>query len=238
MLFSYSAIPQDPTYHNFADARTLFGIDHFWNVVSNLLFLIAGLFGMLKLARKQAVLLPGTVLMAWVFFIGTALVAVGSGYYHLNPNNDTLLWDRLPMTLAFTSLVAIVVAEFIQLEAGKRLFYPLLLLGIASVLYWYYTESQGRGDLRLYALVQFAAMLVVLLLLVLFKPHYSRVGCYWGMLLCYTLAKLAEQTDDVWYQWLGFSGHSAKHLLAAMAPLLFGSALSHRTPVSHPEPTQ
>ena len=151
LLFSYPAIPQDPAYHNFADTRLLLGVPHFWNVASNLAFMVAGVLGIGRLLAGNAVLLPGTRTMAWVFFVGTALVALGSGYYHLNPNNGTLLWDRLPMTLGFMSLAAIVIAEFIQPAAGQRLFYPLLLLGIVSVFYWYYTESQGQGDLRLYA---------------------------------------------------------------------------------------
>src|SRR5258708_23386311 len=38
-------IPQDQSYHQFADQRTIFGIPNFWNVVSNLPFLVAGAAG-------------------------------------------------------------------------------------------------------------------------------------------------------------------------------------------------
>ena len=31
------------------------------------------------------------------------LTAVGSSYYHLAPDNERLFWDRLPMTIAFSS---------------------------------------------------------------------------------------------------------------------------------------
>jgi len=38
-------IPQDPTYHQFADDRTLLGIPNFWNVVTNIPFVLVGIFG-------------------------------------------------------------------------------------------------------------------------------------------------------------------------------------------------
>ena len=39
-------IAQDPTYHQFADQRTLLGIPNFWNVVSNLPFVLVGAMGL------------------------------------------------------------------------------------------------------------------------------------------------------------------------------------------------
>jgi hypothetical protein len=39
-------IPQDPSYHQFADQRTLLGIPNFWNVVSNLPFVLVGAIGL------------------------------------------------------------------------------------------------------------------------------------------------------------------------------------------------
>src|SRR5687767_141140 len=44
--FFVTPVPQDPSYHRFADARTMFGIPHFLNVLSNLPFLVAGALGM------------------------------------------------------------------------------------------------------------------------------------------------------------------------------------------------
>ena len=36
----FPPLPQDPTYHVFADRRTFFGIPNFWNVCSNLASLL------------------------------------------------------------------------------------------------------------------------------------------------------------------------------------------------------
>jgi NADH:ubiquinone oxidoreductase subunit 6 (subunit J) len=38
-------------------------------------------------------------LWGWTcFYVGVAAVAFGSSYYHLKPNDDTLVWDRLPVS--------------------------------------------------------------------------------------------------------------------------------------------
>ena len=78
-------ILQDQSYHRFADERTLFGIPNFWNVVSNLPFIAVGAVGLRQFYRDPATL---------ALFLGIFLTGFGSSYYHWNPNNDTLFWDR------------------------------------------------------------------------------------------------------------------------------------------------
>lgn len=84
---------QDQAYHQFADQRELFGIPNFWNVVSNLPFVAVGAVGLLRFHRDVTT----TVLFAGIFLTG-----FGSSYYHLDPNDSTLFWDRLPMTICFS----------------------------------------------------------------------------------------------------------------------------------------
>jgi hypothetical protein len=153
-----------------------------------------------------------------LLFIGVSLVAFGSGYYHLEPNNETLVWDRLPMTIAFMSLFAILLSEFIEVKLGKGLLFPLLLVGMGSVFYWYWGEMHGEGDLRAYALVQFLPMLMIPFLLLTFKAHYTQIRGYWILLFCYLLAKVFEHFDREIYTLLGqvISGHSLKHMVAAL----------------------
>jgi len=134
-------VAQDPAYHNFADTRAALGIPNFLNVVSNLPFLVVGALGLAFLARDarrgggDAFASPAERRPYWPFFSGVALTAVGSGYYHWQPSNDTLFWDRLPMTLAFMALLASVIGERISLRAGGRLLWPLLLAGALSAHY-------------------------------------------------------------------------------------------------------
>jgi hypothetical protein len=184
------AIAQDETYHSFADQRTLLGIPNFWNVVSNLPFAVVGILGLRK-ARTAA---------ERVLFAGVLLTAFGSAYYHWFPNDARLVWDRLPMTLVFMALVSIVL--------GGRFLYPLLGFGICSILWWIAT-----GDLRLYAVAQFGAALIVLVAMFV-SPPMRRL---WPVLVLYTLAKLTEHYDPNIYAALPLSGHTVKHFFAAAA---------------------
>jgi hypothetical protein len=47
-LLPLSPLLQDQSYHQFADQRELFGIPNFWNVVSNLPFIVVGTAGLLR----------------------------------------------------------------------------------------------------------------------------------------------------------------------------------------------
>jgi len=218
-LASLQPISQDVSYHNFGDARTLFAIQNFWNVLSNLPFLIVGLIGLHKLFNTDSLkLIPEMKLAYFFLFFGVALVAFGSGYYHVTPDNQTLVWDRLPMTIAFMALFSIIIAEFISIRIGNKLLWPLLIAGIASVFYWHITEQQGAGDLRFYAFIQFFPMLVIPVILIFFKSRFSHLNGYWVLILCYFLAKVFEHFDEGIYQLLGLtiSGHSIKHMIAAL----------------------
>jgi hypothetical protein len=225
-----SPYPQDPAYHLFADTRTLLAIDNFWNVMSNLPFLVFGAWGLVFVGRHGATTsLPGLQSAYLVFFAGILLTAFGSGYYHLAPANDPLVWDRLPMTIGFAGLFSIIVGEFVSVRAGRRLLIPLLLIGYASVEYWALTESRGVGDLRPYAVVQFFPMVLILFFLLTRKPAIGASKYYWFMLLFYVLAKIFEQLDAVVYVAGGLlSGHSIKHMFAAMTPATVLYALYRR----------
>jgi hypothetical protein len=86
----------------------------------------------------------------FVLFLGLFLTGIGSSYYHLNPTDATLFWDRLPMTLCFAAILAAVVEERADARAGKVQLRPLLAIGILGLLLWRRTD-----DFRLYAWAQF-----------------------------------------------------------------------------------
>lgn len=214
--------PQPQDYYNLADGRTLLGIPNFWNVVTNFVFLVPGIAGLWMLRGKNHTgISPGLFPAYHILFIGVLLTAFGSSWFHLEPNNDTLFWDRLPMTIAFMSLVAIIVGEHISEELGRRLLWPLLVIGVASVLYWDYSESQNAGDLRLYGLVQFLPMLLIPAILIMYESVFDQTRFIWIVFLLYALAKVFEQLDVALYDLGGIiSGHSIKHVCAALGPLV------------------
>ena len=112
-----------------------------------------------------------------------------------------------------------IVAERVSYRAGVVLFLPLVLLGAGSVLYWHLTEEWQRGDLRPYLLVQLYPLLVIPLILLLFPPRFTLTADYWAALLCYVLAKILELLDrQIYSQGQIVSGHTLKHLFAALGP--------------------
>jgi hypothetical protein len=234
LSFLVEPVAQDPGYHQFADTRSIFGIANFWNVVSNLPFLFVGAAGLWYFRTSERTgIIPGLYPAYLVFFGGVFLTSLGSSWFHLVPDNSTLLWDRLPMTIAFMALFAIVIGEHVCDKSARRLLLPLLIAGAASVLYWHYTESVGAGDLRAYAIVQFLPMILIPIILLAYPSRFSLQGTYWGMILLYALSKLFEFFDyNVYEAGLLFSGHSIKHVVAAAAPalLLYGiKNRQHRT---------
>ena len=224
IVFLLPRIPQDPGYHEFADQRSFSGIPNCLNVISNAPFLLVGglalafLFRQPGQGKKAAFIHP---LERWpyaAFFLGVALTSAGSTYYHLAPGNDTLIWDRLPMTVAFVSFFAAVVAERISLKAGIWLLAPLILIGVSSVAYWNVTEIHGRGDLRPYGYVQAYPLLGVPLIILLFPASYTRTADLLAVGGIYILAKIFELLDRPIFD-LGYfvSGHTLKHLTAALS---------------------
>src|SRR5712692_4239579 len=137
--------PQPLSYHRFADQRSWLGIPNFGDVASNTLFLVCGLWGLAFLASKSSrehFLEPRERWPYFLVFLGLVLTAFGSAYYHLAPGNARLVWDRLPMTVGFMSLVAALIAERVRVKLGLWLLPVLTAIGIGSVLEWYSTEQQ------------------------------------------------------------------------------------------------
>jgi hypothetical protein len=217
-VISQNPIAQDVSYHSFADSRKIWSIPNFWNVVSNIPFIIAGFIGVNSFKQPGRLKVISEINTAYILlFFGTFLVGFGSSYYHLAPDNQTLVWDRLPMTIAFMSLFSIIISEFISVRSGKALLLPLILAGACSVIYWHFSEMSFKGDLRFYALVQFYPMLTIPVILLCFHSRCTHVQAYWWLLLSYIAAKVFEHFDAEVYNALGFiSGHSLKHIFAAL----------------------
>ena len=238
-VLALDPIPQDPNYHLFADARARFGIPNFNDVVSNVGFTLVGLCGFVFLMGGTRRVTFAHRSYAWpyvVFFIGVALVGLGSAYYHWAPSNERLLWDRLPMSIAFMAFCAAIVADRIDAKAGNSwVLVVLVALGLASLIYWHWTESLGRGDLRFYALVQFYPMVALPAVCWLFPEHRYTAGRFLVWVIAwYALSKVLEYYDGEVFDLLGHtvSGHTLKHVAATVATFVVLRMLLSRRPVS------
>lgn len=219
LSFLLPSTPQPIAYHDFADHRQYFGVANFLDVASNVGFLLAGLSGLVITFRRRTRFVFEAERWPYaLFFAGMLFTAAGSAYYHLSPDNERLFWDRLPMTIAFMSLVAAQVVDRLSVRAGLALVLPLLAMGAASVVYWRATERAGVGNLVPYGILQAYAVVVLLFFAVWHPSRYTRGNDVYGVFAAYVVAKLFELADR---QVLGVgsivSGHTLKHLAAAIA---------------------
>ena len=208
--------------HVMVDQRTIAGVPYGMDVLSNLPFLFVGVAGLIATSSRRSGRTPfRDAWTRWPYralFAGVVLTTFGSTWYHLAPSTARVVWDRLPMTIAFGGLLAAVIAERVSVRIARALFLPVLLAGVGSVAYWYLTQRAGAGDLRAYALVQFGSLIIVLLILVLYPSREHGAGWLGGGLALYGVAKAFEMTDGAVYHALHVvSGHTLKHVTAAVA---------------------
>ena len=208
------AIPQDPGYHLFADQRQWLGIPHTANVLSNAAFVLAGLYGLARLTARARVRFPAAIEAGLCCLaLGLIFTGLGSAWYHLNPDDVTLAWDRLPMTLVFTGVLGVAIAQRVGQNVARVGLAILFELGVVSIAYW-----RMSGDLSLYLTLQFGGVAALLLLLLLTRRGDDPFP-WWWVIAWYGLAKLAEAADQgIWQVTNGFlAGHMVKHMLAAAA---------------------
>ncbi len=231
-LALHGPIAQPADYHHFADQRTLLSIPHAMDVLSNLPFLLVGLWGLSITSTLNSLAQP-----AWrVFFFSVSLTCFGSSFYHGSPNDFGLLIDRLPIAWATAALSCALLAERLDARFAKAtVLFATFIVSSLTVLYWYQTQvaTHGFGDLRPYLFVQFLPMLLVPLCVFLSRAQGASLinGKGWAIVLgLYALAKVFEIADHQLFNLLGFiSGHTIKHLLAAMA----AGYLAHTLSIAH-----
>jgi hypothetical protein len=234
-VIAFSGPPRQQTLHyfDFADVRRLAGIPNALNFLSSFVFVGVGLAGIALLRGGRATFHDPRERAPWmVFFSGVILAGLGTGSFHLAPSPATLAWDRFPMTIGFMGLLSALVTERVDAAWGRRLLWPLVLAGLGSILYWFFTDSTGAGDLRPYFLVQFFSLLAIPLVLLIFPARYSGSRMYLIALSAYLLGKVAEGNDMEVYRLGGIvSGHTVKHLLAAAGIGALAWMLGRREPL-------
>lgn len=202
-------------YHEFIDSRGFFGIDRFFDTVSNIGFLIVG-----ALFVKEIFLKDQKDFNLILIAIGSILVFFGSSFYHLLPTDARLLWDRLPISMVFAGILSYsLFANNLIPEKYKNKFnVGYLLFSICSVVFWYVGSLQQQTWLGPYVFVQFGGILT-LIYIALKGENKSFNKKIWAVLMWYILAKLCEHFDQSIFNLTHelFSGHTLKHVFAAIA---------------------
>jgi len=220
-LLYYGPIPQPADYHAFADTRGLLFLPNALDVLSNVGFLLLGVWGLWSLNSIPDTLCSSIARSAYfAFMVALILTAFGSGYYHLAPDNARLVWDRLPIALACGALLVGGYAET-HGQPHKSALPVMLLVAVVSVIWWAVSERLGVGDLRPYLALQAAPLILIpLWQWASDKPTKDRAAFGYAVLL-YVFAKLAELNDAQLHALLGWvSGHTLKHILASVAALV------------------
>lgn len=107
ITFLLPPFPQPASYHDFADKRVLFGIPNAPDVFSNTLLFGIGIYSMIFLLRSHLKQTSQEEKALWVlFFVATALSAIFSAYYHLQPDHLRLALDRIGLSLLFMSFLS------------------------------------------------------------------------------------------------------------------------------------
>src|SRR5438105_11545579 len=136
------SIAQDPAYHRFADQRSWLGIPNAANVLSNLALVAAGVFGAITLASSRRAQLRGaTAISVWCIASGFVLTGFGSAWYHLQPNDATRVWDRLPMALLLAGVISAAVGERVGENVALSALSMLIAFGLGTVVYWRTTSN-------------------------------------------------------------------------------------------------
>jgi hypothetical protein len=214
-----------PDYNHFADGRAWKGVPYAGDVLSNLGFLVAGFSGIWTLWRLP----PRAVTnmeraMAILFFCGLVVTAACSGWYHLQPDDARLAIDRGGMVLAFAGLLGFAAATHVSERAAALTGLGLLLVAPLAI------RAATGGELLPWAVLQFGGM-AMLCAVARLCPLPSAVRVQWlAIVAIYGVAKLAEVGDAVVFDLTHHlvSGHTLKHLIAAMAAWPLIAALRDR----------
>jgi len=215
----------------FADARHWHGVPNAMDVFSNLPFAVLGGWGLwhVKASKRQP-----TVVCAELFFIGLLVTALGSTFYHLHPDIQRLAGDRAGMTVAFAGLIGLAVAD----RVSRRAAWPTAWLVLAAGLLAAFVH-QRTGNVVPWALVQFGGMALVVALALL-RPVGGDTGLrLFGVIAFYAVAKGLEMGDHVIFDATHhvISGHSLKHMVAALAALPVLAAIKGTAAQSAPSRT-
>ena len=223
-------LAQPQSFHDYADQRPWLGLPHAADVLSNLPFLAIGAIGLHFVLRGWKQGSRGAFSgqqTAWPYallFAGVTLTAFGSAWYHAQPNDATLLWDRLPMALGFAGLVAGTLTD----RAPQRILQWLLAfatVGAGTVVYWYVS-----GNLVPYLVMQVGFIATALIATAWITPRYTHAKRVYAAAGLYAVAVIFERLDHQVYALLGgwISGHTLKHVFACAAIWVVLSMLQSR----------
>jgi hypothetical protein len=217
---------QSQGYHLFAEQRTILNIPHFGDVLSNLAFAIVGILLFIEVKKWNATEMykdQGVLFKALAY--SCIILALGSGYYHWEPVDSTLIWDRVAMVLSFTIVFYDSCIRYDVFNKNKVIKGALATAAafLGTVVLWIVFDR-----LEPYYLVQAFALVLVILAIRNYKTTPSKHLFY--LFGWYVVAKICEICDKQIFMLTGdlISGHTLKHIASAVALYVFGKYMLKR----------
>ena len=210
----YGPISQPQEYHDFADDREILGIPNALDVMSNLAIIYPGVVGLAFVheSRKLSKVSEDEISIQITLFSGMILTFAGSVWFHLEPNDSTMFWDRLGMSIVIGSCIALIINDLMDRNLAAKIHIPILIASIISVIWWPVFD-----DLRVYFIVKHQPFIIFPILLLFGTRIYDKIsGYYWGLSM-FVLATFFEFADQAIFDLTGFiSGHTLKHIAAGI----------------------
>ena len=129
--------------------------------------------------------------------------------------------------MGFMGLFSAVLTEFINPKLEKFLLVPAVIIGMLSVIYWHYAD-----DLRFYIWLQAVTFLAITAVIFMYERRFTLRRYLLYTFGFYILSKFAEFSDSTIYSATNnlLSGHTLKHVLAALAVFSVYLMLRRREP--------
>nr|VDD34004.1 unnamed protein product [Brassica oleracea] len=230
-------------HHVFADKRNFMGVPNTLNVMTNFPFLIIGVLGFVLCLGGSFfnISLKGEIWGWTLFYASVSSLAFGSAYYHLKPDDNRIVWDTLPILIAYSSLFSSFLVERAGERVGLSCLVLLLFISVLSVAYARQVQIEviicvlvdGRvfNDLRLCLTFQLIPCLAIPVMTVLLPPKYTHSRFWLLATAAHAVSKIEGLADSKIYNFNGYtiSGHSLGHLCSALAMLLLTVMLLYRS---------
>ncbi|CAN6865544.1 unnamed protein product [Brassica oleracea] len=215
-------------HHVFADKRNFMGVPNTLNVMTNFPFLIIGVLGFVLCLGGSFfnISLKGEIWGWTLFYASISSLAFGSAYYHLKPDDNRIVWDTLPILIAYSSLFSSFLVERAGERVGLSCLVLLLFISVLSVAY-----ARVFNDLRLCLTFQLIPCLAIPVMTVLLPPKYTHSRFWLLATAAHAVSKIEGLADSKIYNFNGYtiSGHSLGHLCSALAMLLLTVMLLYRS---------
>jgi hypothetical protein len=214
MALFYGPISQPQEYHDFADDREILGVPNALDVMSNLAIIYPGVVGLAFIheSRNRSQVSEDEISIQITLFSGMILTFAGSVWFHLDPTDSTMLWDRLGMSVVIGSCISLLIHDMWDRNLAAKIHLPIIIASIVSVLWWPVFD-----DLRVYFIVKHHPFILFPIFLLCGRRIYDKVsGYYWGLSM-FLLATIFEFADQQIFEITGIiSGHTLKHIAAGI----------------------